>query len=217
MAGLRLRSISSRSRPRPRPISCRPTSAAIWSAPQTCACATRANSNRSCGSGWPQHGLGDGRAAARFRQSIDILLGKKQIYFQQPHIVFLSRAAANPVLRPGSVSLARQGRSRDRRYPRRTGRGAEARLRIQAVRRARPRKTPQGAGGNDREPGLERFLSMEIWRDRARERRAVPAYDAGHGRRSARRRQAIARHRSSSRCFAPVPEFRRTRVSSTRV
>ena len=30
----------------------------------------------------------DGRAASRFRQSIDILLGKKQIYFQQPHTYF---------------------------------------------------------------------------------------------------------------------------------
>jgi aspartyl/asparaginyl beta-hydroxylase (cupin superfamily) len=33
-------------------------------------------------------GLVDGRSASRFRQSIDILLGKKQIYFQQPHTFF---------------------------------------------------------------------------------------------------------------------------------
>jgi aspartyl/asparaginyl beta-hydroxylase (cupin superfamily) len=35
-----------------------------------------------------QHGLGDGRQAARFRQSIDVLVGKKQIYFQQPQMFF---------------------------------------------------------------------------------------------------------------------------------
>ena len=33
-------------------------------------------------------GLIDGRSGARFRQSLDILLGKKQIYFQQPHTYF---------------------------------------------------------------------------------------------------------------------------------
>jgi len=33
-------------------------------------------------------GLVDGRGAVRFRQSLDILLGKKQIYFQQPHSYF---------------------------------------------------------------------------------------------------------------------------------
>jgi hypothetical protein len=43
---------------------------------------------------------------------------------------------------------------------------------------------------------------MEVWRNRARERRAVPAHDAGHGRRSA----ASVNNRSprSSHCFAPA-------------
>ena len=35
-----------------------------------------------------QSGLGDGPEVARFHQSIDILVGKKQIYFQQPQMFF---------------------------------------------------------------------------------------------------------------------------------
>ena len=35
-----------------------------------------------------QRGLGDGRGLARFRQSIDILVGKRQIYFQEPQMYF---------------------------------------------------------------------------------------------------------------------------------
>ena len=35
-----------------------------------------------------QHGLGAGGKVARFRQSIDILVGKKQIYLQQPQMFF---------------------------------------------------------------------------------------------------------------------------------
>jgi len=35
-----------------------------------------------------QHGLGDGRRVARFHHAIDILVGKKQIYFQQPQMFF---------------------------------------------------------------------------------------------------------------------------------
>ena len=35
-----------------------------------------------------RHGLGDGRSTARFRQSLDILLGRKKSYFQQPNIYF---------------------------------------------------------------------------------------------------------------------------------
>ena len=33
-------------------------------------------------------GLAEGRAATRFRHSLDILLGRKRIYFQQPHTYF---------------------------------------------------------------------------------------------------------------------------------
>jgi Aspartyl/Asparaginyl beta-hydroxylase/Tetratricopeptide repeat len=35
-----------------------------------------------------RHGLGSGRSTVRFRQSLDILLGRKQSYFQQPSIYF---------------------------------------------------------------------------------------------------------------------------------
>ena len=35
-----------------------------------------------------REGLSKERSAARFRQSLDILLGKKKIYFQQPHTYF---------------------------------------------------------------------------------------------------------------------------------
>ena len=49
-----------------------------------------------------RRGLVDGRSAARFRQSLDILLGKKKIYFQQPHTYLFPRASADPVLRPGA-------------------------------------------------------------------------------------------------------------------
>jgi len=35
-----------------------------------------------------RRGLTEGRSGARFRQSLDILLGKKKIYFQQPHTYF---------------------------------------------------------------------------------------------------------------------------------
>ncbi len=35
-----------------------------------------------------RQGLAEGRSAARFRQSLDILLGRKKIYFQQPHTYF---------------------------------------------------------------------------------------------------------------------------------
>lgn len=36
-----------------------------------------------------QQGLGDGQAFARFNQSIDILVGKKEIYLQQPQMYYL--------------------------------------------------------------------------------------------------------------------------------
>jgi aspartate beta-hydroxylase len=35
-----------------------------------------------------RHGLDNGRSTVRFRQSLDILLGRKQIYFQQPKTYF---------------------------------------------------------------------------------------------------------------------------------
>ena len=35
-----------------------------------------------------QYGLGDGRGFARFRHSLDILVGKKQIYLQQPQMFY---------------------------------------------------------------------------------------------------------------------------------
>ena len=35
-----------------------------------------------------RHGLGNGRSTARFRQSLDLLLGRKKTYFQQPNIFF---------------------------------------------------------------------------------------------------------------------------------
>jgi aspartyl/asparaginyl beta-hydroxylase (cupin superfamily) len=35
-----------------------------------------------------EHGLDNGRGNARFRHSIDILVGKKQVYFQQPQMFF---------------------------------------------------------------------------------------------------------------------------------
>ncbi len=72
--------------------------------------------------------LSKGPASSRFRQSVDILLGKKNVYFQQPAGVLLRRTPADPVLRPQRFSVDGCDRGRDRCHPGGGGRGAQGRL-----------------------------------------------------------------------------------------
>ena len=57
--------------------------------------------------------------SARFRQSLDIMLGKKNIYFQQPQAFYFPELPQIQFYEPQRLPLDRRGRGRDRRDPRR--------------------------------------------------------------------------------------------------
>jgi tetratricopeptide (TPR) repeat protein len=83
-----------------------------------------------------------GEDLRRFRDAVDILVGRKRRYDSQPVILHYPRLRPDRVLRPGGVSLDGRGRGRHRRRSRGVPRGAALRPGFPALHRIPPRRSP---------------------------------------------------------------------------